>query len=930
MLPSGGRIDIDLEAKDYLYVQDQEAMEMFKIIGCSGSYGGGDVPTTTNKLYGSDPNLYLFFDLPAGIQSSDEVALFRTLEKGESIYYRFLMDLTSHQDYEYVEGYLHESLIEEKGITDDGNGWIRIKGVDVNDGNNTNAHPIAKSTWQFARSNNPQKAFDQPSPSEDDALITIAKLLISQVTNIAELFTSPNGMLKAKGYGKEFIAKKSWIRLNSPFSGKDGQPLKGKIGGGARVKAVKMYDNWEFMSDEHSSNPVNGADEFYNGFQYGQEYGYEMEDGSSSGVATYEPMGNKDNPIIQAIAYSAKHLLATDDHHYQETPFGESFYPGPSVGHRRVTIKNLQYGNEEDSDGVLELDELTVRRNATGKIVHEFYTALDYPVRVDRTELFSKEKKTGGLGSILKLSVKNYAVASQGFVIETNDMHGKPKTQRVYGEGQTDYISGVSYVYDHNFSNISPGATSTPSFQSFLANTTKLSNDVKVITPGGKMQTKQIGIDFDMVNDFGESSTDMTNMRMDFNTAFFLAGIFPLVIPTVWPTYSKQKTRYRYASTTKIINRFGVLRETIAHDLGASVSTRNLAWDSETGEVLLTGTTNEYGDKVYSLNYPAHWYYKGMGQAYQNIGMDLTCSVNNGILSGDGIPYLVAGDEVAIGINKYWVDYNGTNFTLQDANAIAPNDGDINMKIFRSGYRNMQAVSIGAITMLENPLEGVSDGGEVSILNRPGTATTDNVIQASVNEFSDDWLIENCDCVDADRGGLKINPYTINAKGTWRAKRSHLYLHGRTQSIDGGPGHQNNRADGVYNSFNPFWWVNGSNMWNINEENWTSTSEVAQYSPYGFELENKDALNRYSAAQYDYNNKLPVAVGNNTQYREIGFDSFEEYDFDDCADDHFSFEAMIGGDNGVEENHSHTGRKSFRVAKGNSVELIKYLEECPK
>ena len=79
-------------------------------------------------------------------------------------------------------------------------------------------------------------------------------------------------------------------------------------------------------------------------------------------------------------------------------------------------------------------------------------------------------------------------------------------------------------------------------------------------------------------------------------------------------------------------------------------------------------------------------------------------------------------------------------------------------------------------------------------------------------------------------------------------KKAHLYLHGRTQSTLANSGYQNNRDDGVFSSFNPFWWRNGSNIWNINSNNWTSTSEVTKYSPYGFELENKDALDRYSAA----------------------------------------------------------------------------------
>ena len=65
---------------------------------------------------------------------------------------------------------------------------------------------------------------------------------------------------------------------------------------------------------------------------------------------------------------------------------------------------------------------------------------------------------------------------------------------------------------------------------------------------------------------------------------------------------------------------------------------------------------------------------------------------------------------------------------------------------------------------------------------------------------------------------------------------------------------------------------------------------------------------------------LPIS-----QYREIGFDSFEEYN---CADDHFSFE--LNGNSSIDNQNSHTGRKSIRITPGNSVELTKYLEECPQ
>ncbi len=915
-LPSGGRIDVDLEPHEYAYVQDREALQMYKVLGCNSSTTApGASSPSRSELYDGSFNQYLHLAIPP---NTTRAQLFKNLINGKPLYYRFLIDLTNGLDaddgsYEYVEGYLAKELIEDYDVDPvAGTAWIKVKGVSTNGNGSGSSHPIAKSAWQFARSFVPKKAFDQPDPQNGATLIDVAKLLASQVTNVVELFTGSNGLLKQKKYGRFFNPSKSWIRLNTPDLH--------KLGGGARVAAIKMYDNWEFMTEKSNTN----SDGFDHDFDYGQTYSYTLEDGiSSSGVATYEPLGTKDNPLIQPVYFSEEHLLAPDGKHYMEEPYGESFYPGPSIGYSRIEVANLSRTN--------------VKKHATGRMVHEFYTCRDYPVRVDRTGLFSDEKRTGLLGSIFKVDAKNYAVASQGFVIETNDMHGKQKAQKVYAEGQIDPISGTKYVYDHNYASASPNGNL---FQNFNGNNTKLNNDVTVITPNGMVETRQIGVDFDMINDFGESRTEMVDINIDFNLATFNIPIPPAVIliPMVIPRRTSEKTRYRNVVTTKVINRFGILREVIAYDLGAAVSTRNKAWDSETGEVLLTETTNEYGDNVFNFNYPAHWYYKGMGQAYQNIGMDI--SINTGP-SGEVVSpvsmlnYLHPGDEIGTTFGKFWIDDDGTDLKVIDINGDPLLSTTINGKIVRSGHRNMQAMSIGNITMLDDPLADVNDtpypNGTVLPLFKNTTAVTDaEVVNTSISEFSDDWVQSYCNC-DLDITQV-YNPYVHNAKGAWRMKKEHLYLVGRNQTND-----KTTREEGTYSSYKTFWRKPGT-KWLKNNFDYTWSSEVSKFSPYGFELENQDRLGRYSAAQYDYNNNLPTAVANNARYSDIGFDGFEEYHFDECSDDHFSFESELnhppqnGADHvggvSIVETESHTGRKSIKLKHGASVTIEKDLLDC--
>jgi hypothetical protein len=91
------------------------------------------------------------------------------------------------------------------------------------------------------------------------------------------------------------------------------------------------------------------------------------------------------------------------------------------------------------------------------------------------------------------------------------------------------------------------------------------------------------------------------------------------------------------------------------------------------------------------------------------------------------------------------------------------------------------------------------------------------------------------------------------------------------------------------------------------------------------ELENRDPLNRYSAATYGYNNSLPLSVAANARYAEIGFDGFEDYDFSTCTNDHFSYKNYSGN---VMSVSSHTGKKSIQVNSSTDVKVSKQIQSC--
>jgi hypothetical protein len=1045
-LPSGGSINVTYEADDYAYVQDKPAMQMFKIIG----FGNSSTYNPGSQLYnGSNENNYVFFKLASNItgsDASDQVYrnYIRYLQSDNTqvkdFYYTCLTDIDGKGHKEYVRGYAQmddndPTLPYGVAAGRSDIGYIRLKRESSGDKRpwDPTINPISKAGFQFARLQTPRLVY--PGYSADGSPVSGIKGLAGIFMDITSFIDGINNFLRSKSYCRYADLDYSWIRLDCP--------TKKKIGGGTRVKQIAMSDNWSVMGAANT-----GASDF----SYGQTYDYtttETIDGVtstiSSGVASYEPtIGNDENPWRLPIRYTMKHKGTVDDEMYAETPYGESFFPGPSVGYSRVKVANLAHAG--------------VSKNATGYTVSTFYTAKDFPTIVKETSPSRQDQRSGWLFRLLGIDIKHHAAASQGYFVELNDMHGKPRAQYVFDEGVTDptkYRSGVEYYYneDQSYNN---GDPSKPHH---------LSNQVKVIYPDGTTGDATVGEEIDAVADMRQHSSNSWGAGMQYNGESFIIPAFiipvPIVLPIIIPSYSSEHTTFNEAVFTKVMNRYGILQRTVAYEDGASVQTENRAYDSETGEVLLTKTKNEYHDDIYNLTYPAHWVYDGMGPAYKNIGAYLknvqVTDEDSIILSSGENPatYFVPGDEVLVKTATYgipfhlWVhktDFGGLIFIDQYGNDIGPFTSDI--QIMRSGRRNMQGIPIGTVTCMNDPIAS----GSISL------STSSKVINASATEFSDHWnnecdygQMEHCDFNHAARDirhllnyyadhhrliaglaeplsgvtafqtatsfkkqgllphatrdtmleyvdpsnpdqsvmeirfkpvtddslicpltvhaslgfnfdsiasfgyiesqnyqntpvpvvvtmrdgshitlsfrdddcpyhpdcstycslikGRIVNPYRTGLRGDWRRKRSLVYLDNRTYS---GPLTQ--RKDGIYNSFDPYWHP-GTKWSSSTNSNWTWTSEVTKYSRNGMEIENKDALNRYSAAVYGYNYSLPIAVSSNAQLRDIAYDGFENYGHSYvslCPNVHFKFDDAHYSN--LDGSVKHTGKFSLKIA----------------
>lgn len=934
-LPSGGSINVSYESDDYAYVQDKAAMRMFQIIGVSQT-ALADVTSLQTSLYRDDVqktvNPYMYFEL-GEISETAYIDNSNAKEKllggiGKNIQFRFLMNMTQEggngitnntQKCDYVSGYFQLLDTEEESsiaIFTQGTkkyARVKVKAVDRNGGNivDNPVHPISFASWAFGRKYLNGYVYSmQPNGETDDVQEIVNELLSPQVlSNLKQILMGPNSVLETRLIGRCFRSKKAWIRLKEPSGN--------KLGGGCRVKQITSTDVWESMNGE-SPNPAVG----YQTMTYGQSYSYKLANGQTSGVATYEPIGNKENPFVQPIFSQEKRLLAPDEENYMEAPFGESFFPNPQVTYSRVTVKSTSGGSAPS--GQPNVKQL----HKTGSVVTEFYTSKDYPTIVDNTILEAKEDKRNLLDNLLKVNLKKHFTASQGYVIHLNDMNGKQKSQRVYAEGQSTFISGVDYLYDNYSTPQNYNATMYPE-----RNKGTLNNQVKVIYPNGTIGMKTIGVEEDIVHDFMYNETNSTTAGVNVNLATFLAGIIPGIVPVPLPDVSFSEDRFQAVSTTKVINTFGILKETIAYEDGASVSTRNLAWDAMTGEVLVTETVDEFSDKYYTLNYPAHWYYHGMAQASKNLGFngELTASTTNFSIE-DASPYqagdfLLPGDEIVYGSNNLhgWViNITGNTFRMIDANGntISTSGTNIPFKVVRSGHRNLQSAGIMNVTLMKNPLKSIT-GVDLAALptNYLNSANWEDwkIINAGAVDYTDNWP-SGCECGVTAPQVQTTNPYLNNSKGNWRTKSSRTFLTGRNVQASVNP-----RKEGFFTDFKPMYKLSVGGNWVKDFTGWTFVSQVTRYSPYGFELENSDALYRFSAAQYGYSNTLPMAVGANTRYRQIGYDGFEDYSFGGCeTNQHFK----VGQNANQSGTYSHTGRYSLKVNPSTKATMTKPLV-CP-
>lgn len=946
LLPSGGQMEISYEADDYAYVQDRRACNMYNI------YGMGKTTSYTNNngMYNngspSEDNYYLYIKLAQPLTGTTPAAI------RQEIYTKYLEGISQSGQNKLVckiqvnmpngaEPLTVYPEYDDYGLCANSANkdyiYLRLKPVD-------GKSPLARSAIGFLTENIPGQAFKNYDVEVDD-IEAFVNLAGGMLTSLKDAFDNVDEQMRSEPKARTIELAKSFVRLANP--------VKMKYGGGVRVKSVRVRDNWNKMTGQYTS-------------VYGQDYDYTttekingIETNISSGVASYEPgIGSEENPFREIISFSNKLPLASAQYGAIEMPMLEGLYPSPNVVYSKVTVRSIhRKGTHGDS----------TLRSAIGKQVTEFYTAKDYPSYSTYTPMEVKDYNKNPFFSFFYKEVINRRTISQGFLVETNDMHGKMKSQLAYSESdEKTPLSASYYTYKNT------GKNGLNDKVDFVYNNEQ-----------GAVRAGNMGVDVELMTDVREFSVKSDGFNGQLQVDLFTFAMVVVPLPTFFPLKTYVENMYRAVTCTKLINYHAIEDSVIVMDKGSVVSTKTIAYDAETGRPVVTKTNNEFNDPIYNISYPAYWAYSGAGLAYQNINMEFTgANFNDGVIAIPGMTnadisnYFESGDELYIthpgsgspscipasanNIVKLWAydpaKNNGSftntvkNLVFMDKDGYRYTKSNVNFKIMRSGKRNNLGLTVFAATTMANPIRRNGLGSIDSVL----VDNNAKVVSTTAIEFREKWQTDGdaflrkayytvCGA-DADslscNGILEknINPYVKGLIGNFKPYRNYTF-YGERNEADPAIATAI-RKNGYIKDFGNYWFFDKSvNAYTkcllpvSTDTRWVWNSELTKVNGKGQELETKDALNIYTAAQYGFAKNMPVSLTQNARYGESFAEGFEDAAYkertnigsyqDSCNNNRYiNFTGLANGSIVNTENlafKAHSGKSILSVAANSQV-----------
>ena len=816
VLPSGGEILVEYESKDYLYVQDRDAMAMVRLTDASNTYTDPTYTLDLSDIGGYSDGLCekvneYFLEGRPDSDNPDEVR--------KRIYFKLLYALENNLPgldgckSEYITGYAKVKNIQctgssiqitLKGMTDPSNPNYVGDGLTENPQPDKNYRLTPRQacydyyvTQRWGKytagcEGEFERKYENAIESDLFSCGDIGSPDLGLAIDALEYAQDGMNALGDNDVDTNFPRKENVCMRLAPSLSYLKIPInKAKRGGGVRVKKVLMYDKGIESGDEAT---------------YGQIYRYELEDGKSSGVASNEPQEmREENPLVEFMPKKNQswinRLIVGKDREQSEGPIGESLLPSPTVSHSRVVVENIHTG-----------------KTGTGYTVHEFFTCKEYPYDKlydyqvlegeDRKFDFAFNRPERGVSyTVLQDNMHNdrlniptpyfsygfdKAWASQGFRFIQNSMHGMPKSVRTYGgtyaSGNTSYISSGQDFYYYE-----PGEK-VKQLKTFdgQGNGTYVwdvpGKEMDVTQEAYRIETKNLDFNFEI--DVSAGLTLPPPIFVSFSLVF---------------SYNEQfLTKY---ATSKVIKYPAIQKKVVSYTDNIASTTENLAFDYATGRpvltktydayhnILLANTDQKHDGSIYNLNIPAHWNYAGMGQKSSEI--DNT----NQLLASSGQ------------IVTYGADANPIN-----------NDGTWSIK-------------------------------------------TNKVISAGANTFS---TLANVSSWISNQSVENVYG-TLGSTSVYRMHESFAFKGDVKKSSDRLTDAGKIYEGGIIEDFAPFAYSNS-----VQDDRWVRLNEVTKYSPNGSALEERDVLGVYSASKYGYNFTLPTMISKNATYDEMYFEHFED------------------------------------------------------
>ncbi|PKP04004.1 MAG: hypothetical protein CVU11_06495 [Bacteroidetes bacterium HGW-Bacteroidetes-6] len=693
-LPSGASIDITYEPDDYAYVQDKPAMEMARVIATGDANGvvdGADfglVDKNTRRIY---------FELDNSNTTADSI--FNSVLAQDELYFKAFMDLMDRSEYgldeayDYVEGYAKISKDAGSwGVVDYGGvhcGFITLEAVPVHE-NSGNTHPFSKAAWQYMYYSRPELL--NPSLSHNGFIGELITQFIALYQNTFQTLMGLYTTCHINQYASKMLLSTSNSKYRPSFVRIpviDGI----KYGGGHRVSKIMYHDNWDDVTSGQGSD-------------YGQSFEYRLPDGRSSGVASYEPLAGGDE---NACRYRAETYSGDKTKEYRmfniEKPLTEDYYPSPVVGYSQVIVRNITPAGTD------------FKKSGAGITRYDFYTAKDFPVTEEFTEVSKIRSKQTFYIPLIGSKKYNNNAFSQGYQITLNNMHGKLEAISTYKTNDNPYdltiepVSKTSYIYKTQ-SPYNPNSSN------------KLNNLVQVQFSDGTISTEEMGVERDLFVSENENHSVVESVGTQVNVEITPPVFVPLLLPDLF----YDENTIQILSTMKVVQRNGIIEKVISKGEGQKSEVQNLVYDAATGDPVLSQALNEFGDPIYTYNYMAHSYYPGMEPANDNYrlsigGLTMTSGGDVG-LSSTQLSFYTSGDEVLAQYGatptytKLWVNSIGANsINLIDENGQTTSATGLNITTVRSGKRNMTGLGCGSIVTLDNPLAGGGSSPLFQVIN---------------------------------------------------------------------------------------------------------------------------------------------------------------------------------------------------------------------